>query len=162
MGVCARLMYRLLVWKERQLARRAGAVGSAERYEPGNRDFGARSELLAYWYLRQTGYTVVARNWRSRSGAGELDLIAWEGGVLTFVEVKARSSEVSGPPELAVSSEKQTRIIKTACEYMRQFKGKPVNYRFDIVSVFVNSAKDLEIRLIKDAFRGRGPGPVHH
>ena len=114
---------------------------------------GARGETLAYWYLRQAGYTIVARDWRARPGGGELDLVGWEGLTLAFVEVKTRTSQVAGPPEEAVTSNKQRRIIKGAEEYLRQLKRKPLRCRFDVVSVSLHPAKGLEVRLVKDAFK---------
>ncbi len=151
----ARLMYRALVWKERQRAlgaRRPSAgkpVGTAPHLETGE-----RGETLAYWYLRQAGYTMVARNRRARTGAGELDLIGWDGPILAFVEVKTRTSAEAGPPEAAVSRAKQKRIAKAAKEYLRRLKRKPVNYRFDIVGVFWDPEGGYQVRLIKDAFKG--------
>jgi putative endonuclease len=153
MGWLAWLMYRWLVWKERQRAQRALSRQQEKLGKPEIADLGVRGETLAYWYLRQTGYTVVARNWRARSGAGELDLVAWEGPVLAFVEVKTRTSEAAGPPEAAVSQNKQTRVIKAASEYLWRLKRKPINYRFDVVSVSWNPAQGLQVRLIKDAFK---------
>ena len=153
MSLLARLMYRALVWKERQ---RASGAASSQPEPPGdseNLDLGARGESLAYWYLRQAGYTVVARNWRARSGGGELDLVGWEGPTLAFLEVKTRTSQAAGPPEEAVTSNKQLRVIKGAKEYLRQLRRKPLSCRFDVVSVSLHPAKGLEVRLIKDAFR---------
>jgi len=149
----ARLMYRALVWKERQRAQRAALLQQEERSRSESLDLGARGETLAYWYLRQTGYTVVARNWRARSGAGEIDLVGWEGPVLAFVEVKTRTSEAAGPPEEAVSPNKQKRVIKAAKEYLRQLRRKPVSCRFDVVSVSLHPEDGLQVRLIKDAFQ---------
>jgi putative endonuclease len=148
-------MYRALVWKERQRAlgaRRTSAgkpVGTAAHLETGE-----RGETLAYWYLRRAGYTMVARNRRARSGAGELDLIGWDGPILAFVEVKTRASAEAGPPEAAVSRAKQKRIAKAAKEYLRRLGRKPVNYRFDIVSVLWDPEAGYQVRLIKDAFKG--------
>ena len=115
---------------------------------------GARGETLAYWYLRQAGYTIVARNRHARSGAGELDLVGWDGPVLSFVEVKTRMSADAGPPEAAVSKAKQKRIARAANEYLRRLRRKqPLSYRFDIASVAWNSEAGLQVRLIKDAFK---------
>jgi len=149
MNLFARLIYRALVWKERQRARRASPTGKAAHLETG-----ARGETLAYWYLRQAGYTMVARNRRARAGAGELDLIGWDGPILAFVEVKTRTSAEAGPPEAAVSRAKQKRIAKAAHEYLRRLERKPVNYRFDIVSVFWDPEAGYQVRVIKDAFKG--------
>jgi len=149
----ARLMYRALVWKERQRALRARRSPGQRRSESEHLKTGERGETLAYWYLRQAGYTIVARNRRSRSGAGELDLVGWDGPILAFVEVKTRMTTEAGPPEAAVAGSKQKRIAKAAKEYLRRLKGKPVNYRFDIVSVEWDPKAGLQPRLIKDAFK---------
>jgi putative endonuclease len=153
MSLLARLMYRALVWKERQRAQRAASLQQEKPGQCESLDLGARGETLAYWYLRQTGYTIVARNWRARSGAGELDLVGWEGPTLAFVEVKTRTSEAAGPPEEAVSPNKQKRVIRAAKEYLRQLRRKPVSCRFDVVSVSLHPKEGLQVRLIKDAFQ---------
>ncbi len=145
----ARLMYRALVWKERQRARKA----ESGRQHP--LETGERGETLAYWYLRQAGYILVARNWRARRGTGELDLIGWDGATLAFVEVKTRTSCEGGPPEAAVVHAKQKRVVKAAKEYLRRLRLGPVNYRFDIVSVFWERKTGYQVRLIKDAFKER-------
>ena len=150
MSTLARLMYRALVWKERRRARHA-ALGPPSKTQ--HLKTGARGETLAFWYLRQAGYTIVARNRRARSGAGEIDLIGWDGPVLSFVEVKTRTSDEAGPPEAAVSKAKQKRIARTAQEYLRRLGRKPPSYRFDIASVAWDSAAGPEVRLIKDAFK---------
>src|ERR1039458_184103 len=70
-------------------------------------DHGRIGEDMAHRYLRAHGCTVVARNYRTPSGDGELDLVVWDGATLAFVEVKARTGEGFGPPEGAVDAEKQ-------------------------------------------------------
>ena len=146
-------MYRALAWKERQRAQRAVSAQDGDGSKSEIPNLGVRGENLAYWYLRQAGYTVVARNWRARSGAGELDLVGWEGPILAFVEVKTRTSQAAGPPEEAVSPNKQKRVIKGAREYLRQLRREPVSCRFDVVSVSLHPRMGLQVRLIKDAFR---------
>lgn len=153
MGFLASLMYRALRWKERQRAQRAAFTQAGQRGKVESQDLGVRGEALAYWYLRQAGYTVVARNWRARSGAGELDLVGWEGPILAFVEVKTRSSEAAGPPEEAVSPNKQERVIRVAKEYLGRVKRKPMSCRFDVVSVSSHPQEGLQVRLVRNAFQ---------
>ncbi len=153
MGILARLMYQMLVWKERQRARFASHSPQTPASEAQHLKTGARGETLVYWYLRQAGYTIVARNRRARSGAGELDLVGWDGPVLSFVEVKTRTTADAGPPEAAVSKAKQRRIARAASEYLHRLRRKPMSYRFDIASVAWNSEAGLQVRLIKDAFK---------
>lgn len=156
MSLIARLIYRALVWKERQRAARTKGSKVADKADsrPEHLETGERGETLAYWYLRQAGYTIVARNRRARSGAGELDLVGWDGPILAFVEVKTRTSAEAGPPEAAVTRSKQKRVIRAGKEYLRRLRQKPVNYRFDIVSVSWDSKAGFQAKLFKDAFRG--------
>ena len=157
----ARAVYGLLVWRERRLARRARplqeksnseATRTAESEAPHLRT-GRRGELLAYWYLRQAGYTLVARNRRPGTRAGELDLVGWDGPVLAFIEVKTRTSGLGGPPESAVSSEQRRRIARSARMQVRRMGGNDVTYRFDIASVSWESGVGYRVRLVKDAFK---------
>ena len=154
MGWFAQLMYRALVWKERQRAKHERGSGERLKSKLEHLKFGERGETLAYWFLRQAGYRMVARNRRARSGAGELDLVGWDGAVLSFVEVKTRSTLAAGAPEAAVSRSKQRKIVKAAQEYLRRLKRQPINYRFDIVSVAWEREAGLQVRLIKDAYKG--------
>ena len=114
-------------------------------------DRGRVGEDLAHRYLRRRGCTVVARNFRARSGAGEIDLVAWHGGALVFVEVKTRSSEDYGAPEAAVDLEKRLAIQRAAREYSRRSGIEWDKTRFDIVSVVL--FQPVRIELLRDAFR---------
>jgi putative endonuclease len=108
-------------------------------------------EDYAHRYLRGRGCTIVARNYRTRSGGGEIDLVAWHGGTLAFVEVKTRSSEEFGAPESAVDLEKRLRLQSAAREYARQAGVDWSGTRFDIVSVVL--ARPVRIDWLRDAFR---------
>lgn len=147
-----RLIYGALVWKERQRARSGGPAGDAEGgHTARHLAIGKRGETLAYWHLRQAGYTIVARN--PRMHGAELDLVGWDGPVLAFVEVKTRTTFEAGPPESAVNRNKQRRIIKAANHYMRRLKRDAITYRFDIVSVAWDPHAGFQVRLLKDAFK---------
>jgi len=113
---------------------------------------GRRGEEEAYFHLRQQGYVIIARNYRSPRSRSELDLVGWEGETLCFVEVKTRTTRNVMPPEAAVDHEKQRDLGRVAREFLRKMQGNPP-YRFDIVSVYFEAAKQPEITLFKDAFR---------
>lgn len=121
------------------------------RREPLHMVNARRGEDLAHRFLRRSGYTVVARNYRPPSGAGEIDLIAWDGPALAFVEVKCRWSEEFGAPERAVDREKERNLERVARDYARRASVEWNRVRFDIVSVVLEHP--LKIELLKDAFR---------
>lgn len=113
--------------------------------------FGRRGEDLAHRLLRSRGYTVVARNYRTNAGSGEVDIVAWQGETLVFVEVKTRRSEEYGAPESAVDFEKRSRLVRAARNYAMRANVAWEAVRFDVVSVI--SGDPPEIRLLQDAFR---------
>ncbi len=97
--------------------------------------WGRRAEDLAHRYLERNGFTVVSRNYARRGGGGELDLVAWEGEDLVFVEVKARSSEAFNSAESAVDNQKREHLLLTASEYLRRARIPWERARFDIITV---------------------------
>ncbi len=112
---------------------------------------GRRGEDLAHRYLRRLGYTIVARNYRTRGGSAEVDLIAWDGPIVVFIEVKTRASEEFGTPDRAVDELKRHQQFRAAGEYL---KVSDLNWnvaRFDIVNVVI--AKQTKIRHVIDAFK---------
>src|SRR5262245_57298444 len=101
-------------------------------------DLGLLGEDVAHRYLRAHGRTVVARNYRTRSGSGEIDLVVWHSGRLAFVEVKTRATEEFGEPFEAVDDEKQSRLRRAARDYARHAGVDWDHARFDIVSVVLD------------------------
>ncbi len=99
-----------------------------------NRETGSRYELLAAAYLEQQGFRILERNYHCRGG--EIDLIAEEGDVLCFVEVKYRSGRGAGLAEEAVTRAKQAKLTRTARYYLME-RRLPADglYRFDVVAV---------------------------
>lgn len=77
----------------------------------------------------------MARNYRTRTGSGEADIVAWDGDAMVFVEVKSRATDDFGTPDRAVDAEKQRHIFRAAEDYVRRSEGQWEHVRFDIVSV---------------------------
>jgi putative endonuclease len=115
---------------------------------------GRRGEDEAYFHLRESGYLIVARNWRTARHRGELDLIGWERNVLCFIEVKTRTTRDVKPAEAAVDWGKRRQIARMAREYVRRLRpGTPV--RFDVVSVYLEPDRKAEIQVFKNAYSWR-------
>lgn len=113
-------------------------------------DSGRLGEDLAHRYLRRRGCTIVARNYRPLAGGGEIDLVAWQGDTLVFVEVKTRASAEYGTPDRAVDSEKERFLRHAARDYARRAGVDWSRVRFDIVSIVLE--KPPQIDWIPDAF----------
>lgn len=100
-------------------------------------DAGARGERLAVeWLRRERHFAIVARNWRSpRDRREEIDIVARDGDVLVFVEVKARAAGALVPGYHAIDARKK-RVLRRAIEaYLAQLREKPHTFRFDVVEV---------------------------
>jgi putative endonuclease len=108
---------------------------------------GRYGEELAHRYLRARGYTVVARNWRPPQGGGELDLVAWQGETLVFVEVKSRLSGEWSAPERDIDAEKVTSLRRAARDYVRRAAAEEADARFDVIAITGETIQHL-----RDAF----------
>ncbi len=98
---------------------------------------GARGEQAAADFLqRRHGFTIVARNWRSpRDRRDEIDLVARDGDVLVFVEVKARSADAMVPGYFAVNERKKRVLRRAVHAYLTALPEPPRTFRFDVVEV---------------------------
>jgi putative endonuclease len=112
---------------------------------------GARGEEEAYFYLRRQGFIVIARNYRTPRSHSELDMVAWDGETLCFIEVKTRSSRGYLPAEAAVDFEKRQDLSRVARDFLRKLSPPPP-YRFDIISVYLEPGRKPDIVLFKNAF----------
>lgn len=99
------------------------------------RALGRRGEDAAHRHLQREGMTVIARNYRTATGSAEVDLVAWEGETLVFVEVKTRATAEYGPPDRAIGDDKRRHISKAAADYARRAGVPWERVRFDIVNV---------------------------
>lgn len=94
---------------------------------------GSWGEQRAAEYLQEHGYQIVARNVRGEYG--EIDLLARQGEVLVFVEVKARSSEQFGNPEEAITPLKRQHLLDCALDYLQVHLEPEGDWRVDVISV---------------------------
>ena len=116
--------------------------------------FGQAGESAAEEYLRRKGYRILARN--LRSSLGELDLVAEDGQVLVFVEVKARRTNAFGGAIHAVHHRKQEKLIQLAAQYLARHHIKNRLCRFDVVLLQGLNAAAPQIEHIQNAFEISG------
>jgi len=111
---------------------------------------GKKGEDDAVVLLKQRGYRIRCQNWRYKNL--EVDIIAEDGSILVFVEVKTRTGSAYGMPYEFVDAVKQARLTRAANQYIAANKyGGEI--RFDVVSILYSEKKGTcNMRLIKDAF----------
>ena len=112
--------------------------------------FGKRGEDVACAELERRGYVILERRFRTRRG--ELDIIARDGNVIVFVEVKARASGDFGTPLEAVGWRKRRRMCGIAAAYLVEKKLGDPPCRFDVVSVIEQPGAQPAVELISGAF----------
>jgi putative endonuclease len=93
---------------------------------------GDRAESVAARFLEAQGLRIVARNFRTR--LGEIDLVAQDGDVLVFVEVRLRAHDRFGGAAASVGPGKQRRLIAAARGYLLRL-GREPRCRFDVVAL---------------------------
>jgi putative endonuclease len=122
---------------------------------------GTHGEEIAAAYLQQQGYRIVAANFtvpvgRNRNDAvvnSEIDLVAYDGPTLCFIEVKTRASDWFATPSANVDLRKQRQIVRAARAYRRMFGLRDVSYRYDVLSIVLPAETDLnrpEIELLRN------------
>lgn len=114
-----------------------------------NRETGNAGEDLATLYLKNKGYSLIGRNYRTRFG--EIDLILYRDGVLVFVEVKLRRGPGFGGPLEAVTPRKQSTIRLIAEHYLDAKEPDFETVRFDVVGILMQGG-EAKIQHIEDAF----------
>jgi putative endonuclease len=118
---------------------------------PRHQRTGTLGEEDAFFHLREQGYVIVARNFRSPRCRGEIDLIGWDADVLCFIEVKTRTSRDVKTPEAAVDRHKRREVAYVAREYLRRLP-PTCQWRFDIVSVYyANLSSRPQIEVFRNA-----------
>jgi putative endonuclease len=142
-------------WTERgfaQLASLARRRGRAQSL-PAHLLVGIEGETAAIFYLRRNGYIVVAGRWSSGDESGDIDIVAWKGPLLCFVEVKTRTAHDMAPAEAAVDSNKRRILRKLGRAYLRHLgMNQPPPTRFDVLSVYMEPGVEKEFVHFEGAF----------
>lgn len=123
----------------------------------GTSELGLRGETLAADYLVANGYRLVVANFKVPVGrnskgvqvTGEIDLIALDGDVLCFIEVKTRRSDEFAPVIANVSLRKQRQITRAARVYRKIFGIRDIQFRYDVVTVLMPKYSETKVELIK-------------
>jgi len=121
-------------------------------------ELGERGEALAIEHLERVGYRIVAANFRLPIGrnlrdtivVAEIDVVAYDGPTLCFVEVKTRASDEFAAPQTNVDLRKRRQIARAARAYRRMFGLVKAPYRYDVVTVLAKPQDDQpRIELMK-------------
>jgi putative endonuclease len=118
-----------------------------------NRDprsrLGRRGEDFAFELLKKKGYKILERNYKSH--LGEIDIIAREGKVLAFVEVKTRLTSDFGSAKWAVGPKKQRKLSMVALDYLKQHALSDQPARFDVIAIDLEQGEE-KVELVRNAF----------
>lgn len=141
---------RFALWKSKD----AAPPSPAPHFE-----LGRRGEALAAEHLEQAGYQIVAanfslpigRNLRDVVVSAEIDIVAYDGPVLCFVEVKTRASGDFAPPQVNVDLRKRRQIARASLAYRRMMGLMNAPYRYDVLTiVLANDERPPQIQLIRN------------
>lgn len=113
---------------------------------------GLQAEQTACTYMQQQGMKVITRRFRCR--LGEIDLVAQDGPVLVFTEVKYRRSLAHGRPSEAVNAEKVRKLRLCARYYLSRYQLRDPVCRFDVAEIYPCGGT-LEVHYVKNAFEGQ-------
>lgn len=108
-------------------------------------DIGRMGEELAARYLSKAGYEIISRNYREKFG--EIDIIARDGSMLVFIEVKTRKSKRFGHPLEAITSHKQHQISKAATAYLSRNGLLDAPARFDVIGIGIDNGEPDVVHL---------------
>lgn len=117
-----------------------------------SREIGLMGELIARRWLSRHGRKVLYLNYRGVN-RGEVDIVARHCDVLTFVEVKTRTSTAFGRPADAVGADKQRLIQRGAQDWLRLLGRPRIKLRFDIAEVILTEGQLPQVHIMENAFQ---------
>ena len=115
-------------------------------------EIGRMGELIAARWLSSHGRRLLYRNYCGVN-RGEVDIVARHRDVLTFVEVKTRTSTAFGRPADAVGPDKQRLIQRGAMDWLRLLGNPRIKFRFDIAEVVLTEGELPHVHIIENAFQ---------
>ncbi len=113
-------------------------------------ELGKSGEDVAVEYLKRKKYKIVSKGFRFLRG--EIDIIAYEGETLVFIEVKTRKSTRFSQPEESVTHAKRKQLRRVAEGYLLREHIQDVECRFDVLSLCYDEFEGYTVKHIKDAF----------
>ena len=132
-----KLLNRLLELFSGKPGRLSPGEGRAARGQYGE-------DLAAEYCKASLGYRVLARNWRCKRD--ELDIICMDGGVLVFVEVRARDAHALVGGFHSIRARKK-KVLHRACKaYINQLQNPPKHFRFDVIDVSISAQGEGRVR----------------
>ena len=111
---------------------------------------GKLGENLACAALKQRGYAIIARRYRTK--LGEIDVVARDGDTTVFVEVKLRTGSNFGDGAVAVHAAKQRKVALMAMDYLVRHRLEDRPCRFDVVAIDIVTGKSPQVEIYTNAF----------
>lgn len=111
-------------------------------------DLGASGEELATEFLTKKGYTILEKNWRYQKS--EIDIIAKKNKTLIVIEVKTRTTNYFGEPQIFINKNKIQRLVIATNAYVTH-NHLDINVRFDIIAIISKKDK-ITIKHLKNGF----------
>lgn len=120
-----------------------------------SRLLGDKGERAAVRFLKQLGYSIISRQYRTDQG--EIDVIALDGESVVFIEVKTRKSDAKGQPFEAVTLQKQKQLTRLAGVFLKKQQLLSQPARFDVISIVWGAGQSQpEIQHFQNAFAPSG------
>ncbi len=114
---------------------------------------GRRGEKLACSLLLAKNCEILCRNYKVKSG--EIDIVARDGGILVFVEVKTRRHTTRSRPAEGLSERQKKRIYRAGMKYLKEIESPDVIYRFDLIEIVISPFRIHEARHWQGHFSSR-------
>ncbi len=112
---------------------------------------GEYGERVAAAHLRKNGCSILQKNFRGRR-KGEVDIIAQQGKLLLFIEVKTRHEDTPIRPYDAVTKDKQALIERGADAWLKAIGTRKLPWRFDVIEIYVSHGEKPRVNHIRNGF----------